>query len=250
MRTVGVIGGMGPEATVLFMSRVIAAVPAADDGDHIPLLVDQNPQVPSRIKALLEGGGDDPAPVLARMAQGLEAAGAQALVMPCNTAHHYAPAIRAKTRLPFLSMVDMAAQHAAALAPGGPVGLLGSPALARVGVFDAPMTARGLPLVPLANPDATLATIRAIKALGPSPAAIRQLRDEATAQAAAGARAICICCTEFSLVASQIDAPVPVFDALDLLVGATIRFARDGDNPAASAASRAAHTSNREKATT
>ncbi|MEM6728701.1 MAG: aspartate racemase, partial [Pseudomonadota bacterium] len=64
MRPVGVIGGMGPAATVLFMSRVIDAVEAKDDADHIPLLVDQNPQVPSRIGTLLEDGDEDPGPVL------------------------------------------------------------------------------------------------------------------------------------------------------------------------------------------
>lgn len=246
MKTVGVIGGMGPEATVLFMSRVIAAVPAQDDADHVPLIVDQNPAVPSRIKALLEGGGKDPAPVLVRMARRLEGAGAQALVMPCNTAHHYAPAIADAVDIPFLSMVEMAAGRAADLTSGGRVGLLGSPALARVGVFDAPMAAHGLSLVPLADPAATLDSIRHIKAQGPSPEIARQLSDEAHAQARAGAGVICICCTEFSLVAQDIQAPVPVFDALDLLVEATVRFARDGQHPAAHAAP-AAPPFNREK---
>jgi aspartate racemase len=43
-RTVGILGGMGPEATVLLMQKVIAAVPAMDDSDHVPLIVDQNPR--------------------------------------------------------------------------------------------------------------------------------------------------------------------------------------------------------------
>ena len=64
-RRVGILGGMGPQATVLLMSRLIAAVPARDDADHIPLIVDQNPQVPSRIRFLIEGQGEDPAPTLA-----------------------------------------------------------------------------------------------------------------------------------------------------------------------------------------
>ena len=65
MRRVGILGGMGPQATILLMQKVLDTVPAADDADHIPLLVDQNPQVPSRIRRLIEGTGDDPAPVLA-----------------------------------------------------------------------------------------------------------------------------------------------------------------------------------------
>lgn len=58
MRRIGVLGGMGPEATIFFMQQVVDAVQARDDADHIPLLVDNNSQVPSRIKAILEGTGD------------------------------------------------------------------------------------------------------------------------------------------------------------------------------------------------
>jgi aspartate racemase len=98
-RRIGILGGMGPEATVLQMSRLITATPAQDDADHIPLIVDTNTQVPSRVAALIEGGGTDPAPVLAAVAKRLEEAGAGALAMPCNTAHHYAPGRSARRRL-------------------------------------------------------------------------------------------------------------------------------------------------------
>lgn len=59
-RRIGILGGMGPEATVELMSRLIAATPARDDFDHIPLLVDMNPQVPSRIARLIEGAAPIP----------------------------------------------------------------------------------------------------------------------------------------------------------------------------------------------
>ena len=93
LRRIGILGGMGPEATVALMQRVIALVPARDDADHVPLIVDQNPQVPSRIAYLIEGRGEDPGPVLIAMARRLETAGAEAIAMPCNTAHHWAGAI-------------------------------------------------------------------------------------------------------------------------------------------------------------
>ena len=71
MRPVGILGGMGPEATILLMQKVLAAVPARDDADHVPLIVHQNPQVPSRIAALIEGTGANPTPVLEQMARDL-----------------------------------------------------------------------------------------------------------------------------------------------------------------------------------
>ena len=90
-KIVGILGGMGPEATVELMRRVIELTPANDDCDHIRMLVDNNPKVPSRIKALLEGNKESPLPVLIDMALGLEKSGADFLVMPCHTAHAYYP---------------------------------------------------------------------------------------------------------------------------------------------------------------
>jgi aspartate racemase len=88
-RILAIIGGMGPEATVDLMLRVINATPARDDQDHIRMLVDNNPKVPSRINALVDGSGESPAPALISMARGLASLGADFLAVPCNTAHHY-----------------------------------------------------------------------------------------------------------------------------------------------------------------
>ena len=98
-RRTGILGGTGPEATVLRMARLITATPAQDDADRIPLIVDTNTRVPSRVAALTEGGGTDPAPVLAAMAKRAEEAGAGALATPCDAAHHHAPGRSAPRRL-------------------------------------------------------------------------------------------------------------------------------------------------------
>lgn len=226
MRMVGVLGGMGPEATIYFMQQVVGAVAARDDADHIPLMVDNNPQVPSRIKAIIEGTGEDPGPVLARMAKRLVGAGAEALVMPCNTAHYYADQVAEATDVPFLNMVQMSCAEAAQIVPGGKVGLLGSPALQQVGVFEQALAAEGLSPVYAKEPGRALATIRAIKAQGPSEFAAHTLTDVAGQMIEDGADVICICCTEFSLLAREITVKVPMFDALDVLVGATVAFSR------------------------
>ena len=84
----GILGGMGPEATVDLMHRIIAHTDARDDIDHVRCIVDNNPKVPSRIKALLEGGGESPAPCMADMGRRLEAWGADFLCIACNTAHN------------------------------------------------------------------------------------------------------------------------------------------------------------------
>lgn len=211
---------MGPEATVALMARVIALVQAADDADHVPLIVDQNPQVPSRIDWLINGTGIDPAPTLAQMARRLERAGAEALAMPCNTAHHFAPAIRAASTVPF---IDMVALSVASLKPG-PVTLLASPAVRKVGVFAAGLAGRE---VSHPDPDAALALIRTLKRNG----ATDQTRAAfAKLAAATGTGQILVACTEFSLVADALPAPRQPVDTLDVLARAVVAFStREAD---------------------
>ena len=234
MRRVGILGGMGPQATILIMQKILDATRVRDDADHIPLIVDQNPQVPSRIRHLIDGTGADPGPVLADMARRLVAAGAEALAMPCNTAHHYAPAIRAAVDVPLLNMVDLAVARAAALAgPGSPVGILASPAVRKVGLFDAALSLRGLRAVYAPDEAAMLAAIRQIKADGPRPEARRALRAASAALAAQGATVQMIACTEFSLIAEAVDKTAATFDSMDCIVQAIVTFARKSPNKGA-----------------
>lgn len=218
---VGVLGGMGPEATILLQQRVLATVRAKDDADHLPLLIDMNPQVPSRIAHLIEGTGEDPAPVLATMAQRLERAGATALAMPCNTAHHYAPAIEAAVSIPFLNMVSLSVDRAAGqLSSGASVGILASPAVRMAGVFDAALDRARLNALWPVNADRMLAAIRLIKAHGITSQAQQTLAEAATELTTQGAELLLIACSEFSLLAPALSAPVPILDTIDVLAGA------------------------------
>jgi aspartate racemase len=226
MKTIGILGGMGPEATILLMQKVLEAVPnARDDADHIPLVVHQNPQVPSRIKALIDGNGADPAPILAHMAQDLEKAGASALAMPCNTAHHYAPVVKTASPLPFLDMLELTADHLAQ-AGARTVGMLASPATRLTGVFDAPFEKRGLTPLTLPDDGELLQVIRAVKAgqsaaqTGPELKRIAlKLRDQ-------GADHMLVACTELSLLTSNLPDDTPWADSLDCLVSGIVKYAR------------------------
>ena len=104
-KAVGIIGGMGPEATIDLMVKVIRTTPAKIDQDHIRMFVDNNPKVPCRIKAIL-GDGANPGPVMAQMAEGLEKVGADFLVIPCNTAHYYIDYVKDAVQVDVLNMVE------------------------------------------------------------------------------------------------------------------------------------------------
>jgi aspartate racemase len=223
---------MGPEATVLLMHRIISATPATDDADHLPLIVDQNPQVPSRIRHIIEGAGDDPGPVLAAMARRLQDAGAEALAMPCNTAHHYAPAIRQATTIPFLDIVALSVGHVARrVGKGGTVGMLASPAVRKIGLFDRAFADAGLIAAHVSDENAMLSAIRQIKSGGVTAEARAMLAAASAELLARGATVQLVACTEFSLVSDFAAPDATVIDTLDLLVGEIVAFATsDGIN--------------------
>jgi len=220
-RRIGILGGMGPEATILLQRKLLRAVPATDDAGHIPLLIDMNPQVPSRIAHLIEGTGGDPAPVLAEMARRLETGGAEALAMPCNTAHSYAASITSAVEIPLLNMVTLSAERAG----NGKVGILASPATRITGVFDTALAEVGATPVWLEDDAPLLHAIRIVKANGATLEARDILRAASEELLANGCDTQLIGCSEFSLIAEATTAEARVIDTLDVLVEAVVAFA-------------------------
>jgi aspartate racemase len=219
-KIVGVIGGMGPEATVDFLRRIVAATPARDDADHIRILVDNNPKIPSRLAALVDRTGADPLPVLIEMARGLERQGADFLTIPCNTAHYYLPSIAQAVSIPILDMVALAI----AKVRGTLIGMLASPAVQKVGLYASRLAAAGKTAV---FPDATgeakiLDIIRAVKA---STLTGQHHRDYAEVAASLDADAYLIACTELSVIGPPTGIEKPYIDALDVLVEETVKQA-------------------------
>ena len=87
MKTIGIIGGMGPLATVDLYRRIVLRTKAERDQDHIHVIIDSNTDIPDRTKAII-ADGEDPTVELVKSAKRLEHAGADFLIMPCNTAHY------------------------------------------------------------------------------------------------------------------------------------------------------------------
>ncbi len=208
MKTLGVLGGMGPAATLDFLARLQAATPATRDQDHIRVLVDINPHIPDR-NTDSEAAG----PVLGEMARGLAGAGAEVLAIACNTAHAYADIIRAASGLPLIDMIDIACE-AARDAGARRVGVLGTPTA--VDLYSARLAGLGLePIVPDAAQQARfMDLVYRIKAgdLG------KDVRDGMTALAASmDAEALIGGCTEVPLVLDPATLTIPLLDAGALL---------------------------------
>ena len=222
--TVGILGGMGPEATLDFMNRIIALTPASSDADHIHMLVDNNPHVPSRQAAILNAGVD-PGPTLVKMAQQLEAAGADVLVMPCNTAHAWQDDIVAATAIPFVSIVD---ETAARCFEFERVGLLATRACLRSELYQTKFAAAGKALLlPTDEELAEFTRLIAIIKTGEKDAALGvAMQALAEGLCERGAQAVIAGCTEIPLVLDVGALSVPLLSSTDILAEATVAIAR------------------------
>ncbi|MDR3244020.1 MAG: amino acid racemase, partial [Elusimicrobiota bacterium] len=115
-KTLGIIGGMGPQATADLFYKIIKLTPANKDQEHIRIIIDNFPQIPDRTDFILNQG-QDPKPYLLQSANLLKKAGAEILLMPCNTAHYFLPYLQKETQLPFISIIDSAISQLGIQAP-------------------------------------------------------------------------------------------------------------------------------------
>ncbi|UCH24338.1 MAG: amino acid racemase [Trueperaceae bacterium] len=225
--TVGVLGGLGPEATLDFFGKVIAATPVQRDQDHLHLLIDNNPKVPNRNEAVA-GTGPSPAPQLAAMARRLEGAGADFLVMPCNAAHAFLPAITGATRLPVVSIIDETTRATLARVPHlETAGILASSGCLDAGLYHQSLAHRGIGVLePQAEDrDAFMELLYRIKTGDKSADVRKRMQEIAHTLIERGAEVVIAGCTEVPLVLFEGDLPCPLINSTDVLVASTIRYA-------------------------
>ncbi len=229
-KTVGVMGGLGPEATLDFFAKVLAATPAVRDQDHLHLIIDNNPAVPNRNEAVASTG-PSPAPVLAEMAQRLEAANTDFIVMVCNAAHAFQDAIEDALTCPFVSIIEETCEAVVqilasdSLLTPAQVGVLASSGCLDAKLYQDALAARDLhALVPEGRTRASFMNL-----LYRIKAGDKDVRDDMKTLAeqliSQGAQAIIAGCTEVPLVLQQEDISVPLINSTDVLVARTIAYA-------------------------
>ena len=229
-KCMGVIGGLGPAATVAFMATVLERTPLDRSRGHLHLIVDSNPRV-ADINAAVLGLGASPSAELQAMARRLETAGADFLVMACNAAHFYEDDIRNAVAIPFLSMVDATCGYIADHMQGvRRVGIVATDGGIRCGIYQRGLAAHGLEaLVPSdAQTEIVMAAVEGVRS-GVRGAAVRDpLVAQIDSFLQAGADCVIAACTEIPLVLTEGDTGVPVIDPAAILAQAAIDFAIDG----------------------
>ena len=195
----GVLGGMGPLATVDLLGKLIALTPAEKDPDHVPVIVSSE-QIPPRPAAYFDPDGNpSPLPALRARRDMLLAAGARCLVMPCNTAHYWYDDLTADCPVPFIHIVEATASTLRRRnILDGCLGLIGSAATLAGQLFERPLAEAGYRFIQpddatmrdAVNPGIGLVKRhRVAEAEAPFRAAVRHLVDR-------GAAAVVLGCTE------------------------------------------------------
>ena len=145
---VGVVGGVGPAATVDFLDKFVRATPASIDQEHIRVVVEQNPQIPDRTAHLLGHSDIDPAIALYAACSALVAANASLIAIPCNTAHAYVERLQPRLPIPIINLLDetidyIVTEHGA----DAKVGLLATAGTIASGVYRDAAARRGMRLM-------------------------------------------------------------------------------------------------------
>jgi len=226
-KIIGILGGMGPEATADLFMRIIRATPAKSDQDHLRVIIYSNSKVPDRTPAIL-GNGPSPLPEMLRTGRALEVAGADFIIIPCNTAHFYFDDLARELKLPILHMIRLAAEetHKKSIDITR-AGLLATDGTVASRLYHNVFSEVGIKIItppPRQQADVMRAIYQHVKT-GDLEGGGNILRGVSEELVEEGSEAIICGCTEVSLVLKQSDLKVPVIDPLQVLAETAVDYA-------------------------
>lgn len=232
-KTIGILGGMGPLATADLYRKIVLLTDAGCDNDHIRVFIDSNCRIPDRTAAILSGGAD-PLPEMVSALRNLEKCGAECIIMPCNTAHYFLPALQAQTAIPFISMLEATARACAAAYPGKRAAILATRGTLATGLYERALEKEGVDFLLPDEPQRDVLmhliyeVVKAARPLAPEADLWAQLLEQLRR---AGADYFILGCTELPIIADTLPAPGPFIDPTAELAKAAIRFCGYGVKP-------------------
>lgn len=217
MKTLGVIGGLGPMATAYFMELVIRMTDAAVDQEHIPMIIYNMPQIADRTKYLLGLSEKNPIPDIVECGRKLEEAGVSKLVIPCITAHAMHEAIQSSLTVPIIHIMKETAGY---LKERGiqTVGLEATDGTVTTGVFQKELEAQGIRVV-LPTPENQQKVMDIIykNVKASVPVDMERFFEVENQLKQDGANVIILGCTELSMIKRDYALPSGYLDAMEVL---------------------------------
>lgn len=231
-KIIGILGGMGPEATIDLFSKIVRGTKVKRDQDHLRILIDNNPKIPDRTLAI-QGKGPSPLPQLIRSAKLLEKAGADFIIIPCVTAHYYYESLKKKVHIPILHIIEETVKFVRQKHKEiKKIGLLASTGTLHTGLFQKAFSSTGIELILPSSKIQERWVMKAIygnqgiKVIGPSEKSKALMLKAAESLILKGAEAIIAGCTEVPLVLKEGDLSVPVIDPVSILARVAIAKAK------------------------
>jgi aspartate racemase len=227
--TIGVLGGMGPAATVDFLAKLVESETAKRDQDHVPVVVWSDPRIPDRTLALMSPDQPQPGASLIRGARKLVALGAGVIGIACNTAHHWFDEVQAAVDVPVVHIADAVTGELqrGGLPAGATIGLMCTQGTLRSGFYSRRLRTAGFRLfLPEAELQATIdAAIAAVKG-GDLVEGCALAKSAAQSLIGQGVDAVLLACTELPVVLRGADSDkVPFVDATAALARACVDIA-------------------------
>lgn len=224
-KTLGIIGGVGPMATVYFMEMLLDMTKAEKDQDHINMIVFNHSTIPDRTDYILKNSDSDPLPYMVEDAKMLQRAGAGLVVIPCNTAQYFFEGIQSSVGVPMLNIVEETVDHAVKTVPHlKKLGILATKGTVSSGIYQSACEKRGIECVlpDAASQESVMDIIyKQVKAGKEADAAL--LLRIIDAMEKKGAEAVVLGCTELSLVRKEHRLYRPdIIDSLEVLAMRTI----------------------------
>jgi len=225
---IGILGGMGPEATVELFRIIIELTPSKTDQEHFRILIDNNPKVPDRT-AGIRGEGEDVLPALVDSGRTLQDAGADFLAIPCNTAHYWLEELRQSLSIPVIDMVGEAALAVSRHTPSlETVGLLATTGTVEVGLYQKALNVNDIRVL-LPDEEEQAGIMEAIyKVKAADYTGKENVVNIGNRLIKQGADGIVLGCTEIPLLVNQKDFECAVFNPLEILAGKAIELAQAG----------------------
>lgn len=224
VKKLGVIGGMGPEATSFFYARVIARTKAASDQEHIDMVILSHATMPDRTKAILTGHKEEFLKAITKDARDLEKLGVANIAIPCNTSHYFLKEIQAATKVPIINMVEESVRYVTEQHPDvKKIGIMGTDGTLQAGTYYRACERRGIAAVSPRS-DAQ----REVMSLIYDDIKGGKTGDRAKFDCAyndlmeQGCDAVILACTEISVFKEYYQVPVNCLDAMDVLVTESI----------------------------
>jgi len=226
-RMIGILGGMGPEATLDLYSNIIRLTPAKKDQDHIQVLIHSNPKIPDRTEAIAQHG-ESPLPYLIESAKILEQGGAGIIAMPCNAAHHYLPEIRRHISIPFIDMIEETRCRIRVRCPDcSTVGLIATMGTVVSRVYPESLRKAGIAvqLPDREDQQKIQVAIDQIKAGVHNRSTQETLQSIGSHMSEAGAESIILGCTEIPLAFNSAEVNYPTLNPTSILAEVAVAWA-------------------------